>query len=944
MNPLKQLEQAGQSPWLDFIQRHLIDSGELKTMVERDGLKGVTSNPTIFEKAIGQSKDYGDALEAFLKQGAHRTMDVYEYLAGADIKAGADVLRPVYDATDGYDGYISFEVSPYLGFDTEATVAEARRLWKMVDRPNLMVKVPATREGIPAIRKLIGEGINVNVTLLFAVSVYEQVAQAYLDGLDDLVKNGGDPSRIGSVASFFVSRIDGLVDKKLDALAKSGGDKAQLDALRGKTAIANAKIAYAKYKKLFSGARWESLKQKGAHTQRLLWASTSTKNPAYPDTLYVENLIGRDTVNTLPPATMDAFRDHGKIVPDAVEQDLEEAEKTLKDLAKAGVSLDEVTAELVKDGVKSFSQAFDELLAVVAKRRGEVSAVNKMSLRLPEALQKEFDAAAKQWTAEGMVRRLWRGDKTLWTGQDEDKWLSWMNIVAGESKDAGTLKKFADAVKAGKFTDVLLIGMGGSSLGPEVLAETFGHKSGWPKFHMLDSTDPAQIKTVEQALDLAHTLVIVSSKSGSTLEPNILLAYFRKRLIETVGEAESGSHLVAVTDPGSALEKQAQREKFAHIFHGVPSIGGRYSVLSKFGLVPAAAMGIDVAAFLDKTAIMVGSCAGDVPSAANPGIQLGLALGLAATKFNRDKVTMITSPKIADLGAWLEQLIAESTGKQGKGLIPVDAEPEGAPDSYGNDRFFAYLVLSGHEDKAQRDFADALEKAGHPIARIEVRDIDFIGQEFFRWEMAIAVAGAVIGINPFDQPDVEASKVKTRALTEDYEKSGKLNESKPIYQANGIALFADEKNAAAIGRHDTLAGYFTAHFKRLHGHDYAAILAYIERNQAHRDILQRMRAALRERTKMATCLGFGPRFLHSTGQAYKGGPNTGVFLQITDDNPNDLPVPDKKYTFGVVKAAQAQGDMDVLVERKRRVLRVHLKDVDSGLQKIARAIEEAFSS
>jgi transaldolase/glucose-6-phosphate isomerase len=680
-----------------------------------------------------------------------------------------------------------------------------------------------------------------------------------------------------------------------------------------------------------------------AHTQRLLWASTSTKNPAYPDTLYVETLIGRDTVNTLPPATMDAFRDHGRVVKDAVEQDLDEAKRTLADLAQAGVSLDEVAGELVADGVKSFSKAFDDLLAVVARRRGELSAVDKMALRLPEPLQKEFDATAKTWTAEGMMRRLWRHDKTLWTNTDEDKWLDWLDIVAEEQKDIAKLQEFAAQVKSGGFTDVLLLGMGGSSLGPEVLAESFGPQPGWPKFHMLDSTDPAQIKAVESAVDLAHTLVIVSSKSGSTLEPNIFLAYFQQRLTETLGEAEAAKHLVAVTDPGSALEKQAKEGKFAYVFHGVKSIGGRYSVLSKFGLVPAAAIGIDVAKFLENTAIMVGSCAGDVPAAENPGIQLGLALGLAAAKFNRDKVTIIASKRIADLGAWLEQLLAESTGKQGRGLVPVDAEPVLPPDQYKDDRFFAYLALQGEEDEAQKRLAEGLERAGHPVARIEVRDIAALGQEFFRWEVATAVAGAVIGINAFDQPDVEASKVKTRALTDDYEKSGTLDEGTPIFEAEGVALYADPKNAEVIGKHDDLAGYLKAHFARLHGHDYAAILAYIERDPAHTEALQRIRKTLLERTHYATCLGFGPRFLHSTGQAYKGGPNTGVFLQVTCDNPQDLPVPERKYSFGVVKAAQAQGDMQVLVERMRRVLRVHLHDVDAGLRVLDQAMSKAFS-
>ena len=488
--------------------------------------------------------------------------------------------------------------------------------------------------------------------------------------------------------------------------------------------------------------------------------------------------------------------------------------------------------------------------------------------------------------------------------------------------------------------------MGGSSLGPEVLGKTFGRQAGWPRFHMLDSTDPAQIKAIEQAIDLGKTLFIVSSKSGSTLEPNIFMDYFFDRVGAVRGKDKAGEHFIAVTDPGSPLERRANQLHFACVFHGAPSIGGRYSVLSKFGLVPAAAMGLDVRRLLETTRTMQRSCGADVPPSENPGVQLGVAMGVAATRFGRDKVTIIASPGIADLGAWLEQLLAESTGKQGRGLIPLAGEPLTVPECYGSDRFFAYLELDGQVDPSQRQAVEALERAGHPVARIRVKDIWHIGQEFFRWEIATAVAGSIIGIDPFNQPDVEASKDKTRALTDAYEKSHRLPEDAPMFRENGVALYADPRNAAQLGRHNTLAGYLKSHFGRVHAGaksgDYVALLAYIERNAAHTRALTAMRTRIRDKTRAATCLGFGPRFQHSTGQAYKGGPNSGVFLQVTCDDPADIDVPGHSYSFGVVKAAQASGDLAVLVERDRRALRVHLKHVDAGLEELSRAIDAAL--
>ena len=939
MNPLKQLEQAGQSPWLDFVRRDLIAKGELAQMIERDGLKGVTSNPSIFEKAIGHSEEYGEDLKRFQSNSDHDISEIYEYLAMSDIRAGADVLKPVYEATGGRDGYISLEVSPYLANDTDRTIEEALRLWKTVDRSNLMVKVPATPAGIPAIRKLIGSGLNINVTLLFAVSAYEQVVEAYISGLEDLAKSGGDVSRTASVASFFVSRIDTQVDKQLEAYGEKGKH------LEGKIAIANAKLAYERSEALFAGERWQKLAAKGAKTQRLLWASTGTKNKAFKDTLYVDELIGRDTVNTMPPATMDAFRDHGEATPDAIKEDLAGAHAMLAELERLGVSLDKITQNLVADGVAQFADAFDALLGVVAKRRRTIFEGDQASLEIKlgsEAVQKAYDAEMEDWRHDGRIRRLWEGDKTLWTGQDEDKWLGWLHIVEQELDAVGELEAFAQDVKSGGFTDVVLLGMGGSSLGPEVLAETFGRQQGWPKFHMLDSTDPAQIRTLQAAIVVPTSLFIVSSKSGSTLEPNIYMAYFLNQLEQQVGKDKAPSHFVAVTDPGSSLDAEAKRLGLRAVFYGLKSVGGRYSVLSRFGLVPAAAMGIDVRKFLETTQQMVRPCADDVPPVENPGVQLGVAMGVAQ-KHGRDKVTIIASPGIYDVGAWLEQLLAESTGKQGRGLVPVDMEPLAAPDRYGNDRFFAYLALEGHEDAAQRSAVEALGKAGHSVVWIRVKDAMHIGQEFFRWEIATAVAGSIIGIDTFDQPDVEASKIKTRALTDAYEKDGSLPGEEPVFRENGIAIYADPHNAGELGKHNSLTGYLKSQFGRVREGDYVALLAYIQRDRQHIDALTKMRAEIRNKTRAATCLGFGPRFLHSTGQAYKGGPSSGVFLQVTCDDPQDVKVPGKTYTFGVVKAAQARGDLGVLTERGRRAMRVHLSDVDKGLAELARAVDQALA-
>jgi transaldolase / glucose-6-phosphate isomerase len=569
--------------------------------------------------------------------------------------------------------------------------------------------------------------------------------------------------------------------------------------------------------------------------------------------------------------------------------------------------------------------------------------LNKLSYKLPADLAAGVKASLEDWKKNDKVARLWKKDATLWTNQDEGQWLGWLTVTDEQLKSVGELKKLAEEIKKAKFKHAVLLGMGGSSLCPEVLRLTFGKIAFFPEMHVLDSTDPAQIKALEKKLDLQKTICIVSSKSGSTLEPNIFKQYFFERVKSKVGEKEVGNRFMAVTDPGSKMQQVAEADHFRHIFFGVPSIGGRYSALSHFGTVPGATMGLNIEKFLKITSEMVKACSANSPADKNPGVLLGTILGVAANH-GRDKITIVTSKGIFDLGAWLEQLIAESTGKLGKGIIPVDREKLGEPAAYGKDRVFAYLRLANESNAGTEKALDALEKAGHPFVRVVLADKYNLGQEFFRWEIATAVAGSIIGINAFNQPDVEASKIETKKLTSEYESTGKLPDEAPFFEDGGIKLFADAKNAEALKNGSKLSDVLRTHLTGLGSGDYFALLAYVAMNDEHAEILQGMRHEVRDSKKVATCLGFGPRFLHSTGQAYKGGPNSGVFLQITCDDAADIPVPGQKYTFGVVKAAQARGDFAVLAERGRRALRLHLgKNVKSDLGKVAKAIHQALS-
>src|SRR6266581_3485988 len=889
MNPLVQLREFGQSPWYDYIRRGLITSGELKSLIDNDGLMGVTSNPSIFEKAISGSTDYDHALRQ-IASNVTGIKEIYETLAVRDIQDAADLMSPVYQQSQTRDGYVSLEVSPDLAFNTQGTIEEAVRLHKAVGRANVMIKVPGTPEGLPAIEQLLSLGINVNVTLLFSIEVYEQVAWTFIAGLEKLAAKGGDLKKIASVASFFVSRIDTLVDSLLEAKLKEETNpvqKATLQSLIGKVAIANAKMAYLKFLEICNSPRFAALKAKGAKVQRLLWASTGTKNPKYPDTYYVDELIGPDTVNTMPAATFNAFRDHGRPRASLLEG-MDEARATMSTLAECKIDMKQVTQKLLVDGARLFSDSFDQIMSVISRKRQELLGPKliRQSYALG-ALDTGVQAKPKELRQTGFVRRLWAKDPTLWHSDPVHQKiirnaLGWLYITEQQVHHLPRIKGVAESVRAAGFKHALLLGMGGSSLCPEVFRMTFGVVPGYPELHVLDSTVPAQVRSFEKRVDLAKTLCIVASKSGTTTEPLVFCRYFFERMRQIKGD-RAGENFIAITDPGSLLEKLAQESKFRNILPGVPD------------------------------------------------------------KEGRDKVTFVTSPAIWDLGAWMEQLIAESTGKEGKGIVPIDDEPLGPPEVYGHDRLFAYIRYSGGVDASQDTKVAALEKAGHPVVRIELADLINLGEEFFLWEIATAVAGSLLGINAFDQPNVQESKDFTKNFLDEYKKAGRLPEEEPILTAAGVKIYGDAANRQALKGAATLADALKAHFARVQAGDYFAVNAYVERTDASHQALQAIRLRVRDKKKVATTLGYGPRFLHSTGQLHKGGPNTGVFIQITSDDAEDLPIPGEPYTFGVLKAAQALGDFLSLSKRNRRAIRVHLgADVNAGLKKLQAAIEKAI--
>jgi len=918
MKPIQALEQLGQSVWLDTIDRDLLTSGGLRKLIADEGVRGVTTNPTIFEQAIGKGTAYDAAIAA---QAAVRqeTPALFETLAVADVTEAADQLRPVYDASGGNDGFVSIEVAPTRAFDTAGTITEARRLWTRVDRPNVMVKVPGTAEGLPAIEQLIADGVNVNITLLFSVDMYRRVIEAYLAGLERRVQAGERLARLRSVASFFVSRVDNEADKRLAekaAAVKDPAARAALEALLGKAAVANAKLAYEAFLASVASPRFQALRARGAAVQRPLWASTSTKNPKYRDTLYVDELIGPDTVNTMPLVTLRAFADHGR-AERTVDRGLDEAHAQVAAIERSGVKLKDVTDFLVVDGVKKFSDSYHALLGTLEAKRDALLA--RRPVRASRRLAAFDDDVATLLKRDGAdrTRRLAARDPSLWSDEPDARreiadrlgWLDLPRAMAGCVQD---LAEFADGVRRDGFTRVVLLGMGGSSLAPETFGRVFGTRAGFPALEVLDSTDPSFIAKVEGASPLAKTFFLVSSKSGTTLETGDLFAYFWAR---TGGK---GAQFAAITDPGTPLAALGRERKLRRVFEARSDVGGRYSALSHFGLVPAALLGIDLGALLERAGRMADACAGTAADP-GPGARLGAALA-AGWSAGRDKVTVVAGAGLEAFGPWAEQLLAESTGKHGKGLVPVVAEPLAAPAAYGADRLFVALALDGAEEPALARALAELEGAGHPVVRLTLGDRLDLGAEFYRWEVATALAGSWMGINAFDQPNVAESKDNTGRVLKELAAGGSPSAPAPAEPARlGEAL---SRWLAAIG-----------------GSDYAALLAYLPPSAEHDAALTAIRVAVRDALGVATTAAYGPRYLHSTGQLHKGGPPSGAFLALEGGDGPELRVPGRDYAFGTLELAQALGDLVALERRGRPVLRI--RTGKGGLGAVREAVEQA---
>ncbi|HUT72990.1 MAG TPA: bifunctional transaldolase/phosoglucose isomerase [Desulfatiglandales bacterium] len=928
MTRLHEVAEFGQAVWLDYTRRAFTASGQLQSLVDK-GLRGVTSNPTIFDKAIAGSADYDEALKRLVEQGKTDT-EIYEVLVLDDIRQAAGVLLPVYEKTGGLDGYVSLEVSPALSSDTDGTVKEAWRLFTQLNLSNLMIKVPATQAGIPAIQTLIGEGVNVNVTLIFSLNHYEEVAEAYISGLEGRLAAGGDVSSVASVASFFVSRVDTALDPLLD---KVGHPE-----LVGKIAIANAKAAYARFREIFTGERWERLAAHGARKQRVLWGSTGIKNPSYPDTLYVDNLIGPDTVNTVPPATLEAFLDHGQVAA-TLEQGLDAAHNDLARLSDLGIDLDAITQQLQDDGVAAFEKSFNTLMASIKEKREKLMTGRRDASFALGTFQSAFEKDLADLRDKRVISRIWAHDHTVWKPEPAEisNRLGWLNSAEVMGDNVKRMEELTDAVRSDGYTHLLLLGMGGSSLAPEVIRKTFGVKEGFLDLDVLDSTDPATVCAYADTLDPNRTLFIVSTKSGTTVETLSFFKFFYNWVSDALGQDTAGEHFIAVTDPGTPLTHLAAKYRFRATFLNDPTIGGRYSALTFFGLVPTALLGVDLSVLLDRAMNMVCNSEGcNCPVAGdNRGAQLGVILG-GLNRAGRDKVTLIASPQIESFGDWVEQLIAESTGKEGKGILPVVGEPVGSPAVYGKDRVYVHLRLYGDET---HDAAIAeLERAEHPVVRLLLHDPYDLGKQFFLWEIGVAVAGYCLGINPFDQPNVEAAKVLARKITAEYREKGSLPIESPSLAGDAISIYGEVEA-------NTPEDALTAFLGQATAGAYIALQAYVQPTAETTTALQKLRTRLRDTYHVATTLGYGPRFLHSTGQLHKGDAGNGLFIQFTADDKRDAPIPDEaglpdsSMTFGVLKAAQAMGDRQALLDRGRKVIRFHLgKDVGGGLKQLTEAL------
>lgn len=941
MNTLIELFEHGQSYWLDNLTRGKITFGELKRRMHDEGLRGITSNPSIFNKTISNGPDYDVQIDKLVKQGKN-PLQIYDALTIKDVQLACDILILVYKQSKGTDGFVSLEVPPYLARDTEGTIIEARRLFGAVGKPNCLIKIPGTKEGIPAIEQLLYEGININITLLFSIEIYAQVAQAYISAIARRVAKGKPVDHVISVASVFISRIDVLTDQLLNQYiipSEENKNTNQNYLFSGKAGIATARLCYQQFKDIFSDENWKKLEDKGAHVQRPLWASTSNKDPLKNDLRYVESLIGKNTVNTLPDETIAAFANHGNIKDDTIEQELGKANELFGELKNKGIDIAFITKQLENEGIQKFTESYNNLIGNLADKRinilGDEASPQKINCGKLDAKVK---AAYTSMDEKQIARLLFALDPHLWKKEKEQidsisKRIGWLTLPNHFTKNTEAIIAFAQTVKDEGFTHAVLLGMGGSSLCSEVSRQTYTATDRYLQLEVLDNTDPAAILNLESKIDLEKTLFIVASKSGNTKETLSFFHYFYKQL-ENKKKVQPGNNFIAITDHDTPLVKVAEEFKFKKVFINPPDLGGRFSVLSDFGLVPMALMGIDINAILSSAQQMQGSCDA-VPAAHNPGISLGVVLGIGQ-KYGRDKITFVLSASITSFGFWVEQLLAESTGKEGKGLIPIHGEKLTDPEHYGKDRIFIHLFLPTDSNEEDEKKISALEEVGHPVVRIKLANKLALGGEYYRWEVAAAIAGVVMGINPFDQPNVEESKKNTSLLLERWNNEGAVKITLPLFKMADISVYWGKKiKHLASNQYKSAVDIVNSFTALAKPHDYIALLPYFMMTDHRTKILQAWRQSMRDDLKIATTLLNGPRYLHSTGQLHKGGPDTGLYIILIGEEEKDVAIPGEKFGFATLHEAQALGDFHSLDNKERRVIYINLaKNIDQFLQSV----------
>lgn len=914
----KKFKEIGQSIWLDSISRDMILNNTLSNLIEKYEITGLTSNPTIFENAILNSNTYDESIKIVSKK--FKNLDDIAYsLMIEDIQRACDLLKKIFEKTNKNDGYVSIEIPPTID-ETNSIIDCAIKIWEMVDRENLMIKIPATKNGIKAEEELIKRGINVNMTLIFSPQAYKEVVKSYLSALNWRLENKLD-GNVFSVASFFVSRIDTEINKILTELSTQNQDiekRNEIIFMRGKAAISVSLITYDIYLKSFFTDEFKKYREAGFKPQKLLWASTSTKDPSLRDTIYMDELCLPNTINTVPQHTIFSFFDHGKINTDDISLRINQAYETYNRLTNYSINWSEIFDKLLNDGIKKFIDSYKNILNSIEKKI--------KTLETEIITMQLFNSSIKKIISEieknSFIERLFSKDHTLWKTDPTSakiikNSLGWINLPKEMINKIDEINQFKKEIINEGFKYVVLLGMGGSSLAAEVILNIFGNDKK-VKLFVLDSTNPDWILRLSQKIEITKTLFIVSSKSGTTLETITHFKYFYNLIKKK--KQKPGKNFIAITDNSTPLQEMAKKYGFRKIFINPSDIGGRFSALSYFGLIPASFTSIDIKSFLKKSQEALDELKTKNP----PSIVLGSFL--AASYLNgRDKLTIILPKKLERFGLWIEQLIAESTGKEGKGILPIIDTEVYDISSYSNDRFFVVINLKDFKENEEK--IEMLIKNGHPVLRIFLNDIYDIGKEFYRWEIATSLAGYMMKINPFDQPDVQFTKDFTKKILS----SPKTELKADIITKNWDVYLANIENEER--------SLIWSIIKNLKENGYIALCSYLDENEKTLNMLTKIKKLLTERLSIPTISVYGPRYLHSIGQLFKGGKNSGVFIILTSKPKKDIKIIGEDLSFTKICMSQAKGDFLAMKEKGRTCVMIYEKKEFSFLRHIIKEIE-----